>query len=67
MSEPSIVGRTVLEYLKKYPLHSKKNLSILLHKEHPLLFNSSEDARSLIRYYTHALGESHRIKTKNKY
>jgi len=67
MIEPSLIGRTVLEYLKKYPLHSKKNLSILLHKEHPLLFNSAESARVLVRYYTHALGEPNRIKTKKKY
>jgi len=67
MSEPTIIGRTVLEYLKKYPLHSKKNLSKLLYKEHPFLFDSSEHARRMIRYYTHASGERARIATKNKY
>lgn len=52
----------IREYLLKYPLHSKKAIGKLLYKEHPLLFNSDEYSRTLIRYYTGNAG----IKQRNR-
>jgi len=63
--KPSLAGFNVLEYLKKYPMHSKKNIGKLLYKEHPLLFQSDEHARRMVRYYTHSCGEHDRKCTKD--
>ena len=41
------------EYLEKYPTTSKLAIARLLFRDHPLIFNSVENARTRVRYYTH--------------
>ena len=53
---PTQIANVIREYLLKYPLHSKKSIAKLLHKEHPMLFSNSEHARKTVRYYTGTSG-----------
>jgi predicted phosphodiesterase len=56
----TIKAQITKEYIKKYPKLSRAALSRLLVKDHPLVFNSVEEARTRIRYYTGQTGEKHR-------
>jgi predicted phosphodiesterase len=51
-------GKLILEYLEKYSDSMYKlALARLIYKEHPEDFNTIEDVRASIRYYTGATGE----------
>jgi len=52
------------EYLEKYPTTSKLAIARLLFRDHPLIFNSVENARTRVRYYTHAMGNYSRKSVK---
>ena len=56
-TEISIVGRTVLEYLDKYPTFSSKYLSELIYNENPGMFTNPEHVRTTIRYYRGTCGD----------
>lgn len=56
----------VIEYLERYPQLSKKQLSKQLHRDYPEVFNSWENARSTVRYYTGAHGERSRKYEDNR-
>jgi hypothetical protein len=56
----TIIGNIVKEYLLKYPSISSYNLSKLLLKDIPDLFNDLEKTRSVIRYYRGANGSFNR-------
>lgn len=50
--KPTVKAIIIREYLLKYPNHSKLSLAKLIVKEHPMLFDDVESARSGIRHYT---------------
>jgi len=60
--ETTEVGRVVRQYLKKFPNTSKRTIAAKLLKDHPLLFNSEETARTAIRYHTGANGSKDKKK-----
>lgn len=51
-------GQVVREYIKKFPEMPRAGLARLIHSKYPLLWNDSEQIRSLIRRYTNAQGKS---------
>lgn len=57
-------GEIVCEALKRFPNTSKKTLSEKIYNDNKLLFNSPEDVRGIIRYYTGSLGKGHRKKVE---
>lgn len=56
----TIKGDVVVEYLKKFPKNSKISIARMLVKKYPLLFDSVENTRSIIRSYTGTCGEQKR-------
>lgn len=55
-------GEIVLEYLRKYPSCSSKELARLIKFEIPLYEGDEENIRAMIRYYRGANGDSNRKK-----
>jgi len=54
----TIVGKIVVEYLKKYPdWFPTSTLARIIAKENPHTFDLVEDARSAIKYYRGKNGE----------
>lgn len=62
----TVKAKITKEYIKKYPKLPRAALSRLLVKDHPLVYNSSEEARMSIRYYTGNAGLSQRDRLKDK-
>ena len=59
-SRITIVGETVLDYLKRFPNTSKKGLAEKIYSENKLLFKDAEHVRSIVRQYTGSSGEKTR-------
>lgn len=62
----TVKAQITKDYIKKYPKLSRAALSRLLVKDHPLVFNNVEEARTRIRYYTGQSGEKHRKQLTDK-
>lgn len=60
-------GRITKEYLERYPDLPSLTISKMMHKDHPAIFSSSEDARSKVRYYRGASGDRLRKSADDKY
>jgi len=60
-------GEIVLDYILKYPQLSLRALSNLIYADHEDEFTNPEDARSRIRYYLGASGNSHRNELSGKH
>ncbi len=61
--KPQLVGEITKDYLMKFPNTSKLALARKLHKDHPLIYATVENARGSIRVYTNSSGVMH--KTEN--
>lgn len=57
-SKPKIEGIIVKEYLEKFPNGSLISLSRKIYKDNKSVFKNIESVRSLVRYYTGAMGKS---------
>jgi hypothetical protein len=58
MSEPREVGRTVIEYLRKFPGKKSHTIAKLISEKHPEL-GTAEQIRGVIRYYRGSMGLGH--------
>jgi predicted phosphodiesterase len=54
--KPTIKGEIVRQYISDFPNTAKHVIATKIYTENKLLFNSVEEARTLIRYYTGNLG-----------
>jgi len=59
-------GEAVKAYLKKFPKTAHLTLAKKIHKETGLVFDSVEQARELIRYYTGNIGKANRQKLADR-
>ena len=62
MSNETLVGSLAKQCIGKYRNTSSLQISRILHKEHPLIFSTVEDARQIVRYYRGAQGKKNRNK-----
>jgi hypothetical protein len=61
-----ILQQTIFEYLDKYKEYPSRTVAALMHKDHPEIWATIEDARASVRYYRGAKGIiSRREITKN--
>lgn len=56
----TIKGDVALEYLRRFPKSSKLSIARMLYKDHPLLFTSVDNARTVVRKHTNSQGKSSR-------
>lgn len=50
------VGTVALEYVRRFQGRPKRDIARILHKDHPLLFLTVDDARNAVAYYTGSQG-----------
>ena len=62
--QPTVVGQTTREYLRKFPAASTKSLARMLRKSEPALYKTVEDARASVNYYRGKCGARHREQSK---
>lgn len=62
MSNATVKGELVLEYLRKYPSFPSRKLASLIMSATPGVFKDLEDCRSVVRYYRGAKGLKDRSK-----
>lgn len=55
-SRQTIVGKTIVEYLKKYPKSPRRTIARKLVADHPKLFLNLESTRKLVGKYTGSVG-----------
>ena len=63
----TIKGELVIEYMNRFPKHSKKSIAKILVKDHPILFKTIEEARGSIRYHTGTSGKKNLYGEKIKH
>lgn len=66
MSQSTLRGQVVLEYLKKYPDIPNLQLARIIYRDNIELFNNQEAVRTCIRYYKGADGNKNRKKLKTR-
>jgi len=60
--------KVLFDYLDKYPDAPSHQIARMLHRDHPLMFLTHENARISIRYYRGATGDlSRRLLATKKY
>lgn len=59
-------GKKVIDYLDKNPDMPSLTLAKLIFKNHPLEFGSTENIRTIIRYYRGRRGDEHRNTTQTR-
>jgi len=64
--EITVVGKTALEYLDKYPNTASLTIARIMRKEQPEIFATVEAARTVIRHYRGAMGKESRESVKVK-
>jgi L-2-hydroxyglutarate oxidase LhgO len=57
MTKSRLEGNIIKEYLEKFPNGSKSSLARKIYNDNKEVFNSVEQVRSAIRYYTGAQGK----------
>lgn len=62
----ALVGTVVKEFVIKNPKMPYRQMATILYKKNPEMFNGSEHARSIVRYYTGAHGKKKRLEAKDK-
>jgi len=62
-----IAGELAQQYLRKYQSTSTLQISRILQKEHPLIFEDIEHARDIVRYYRGAHGKQNRPHAKAEF
>lgn len=67
MNNTSPKTQTVKAMLARFPRATTKCLARKLYHENPLMFNSVEQARTVLRYWRGALGKSHREKISEEF
>ena len=60
-----LTGDIAKQYLKRFSSLSTLGIARLLHQEHPLIFDSAESARQILRYYRGANGKYQREHLKD--
>lgn len=60
MSEPTIKGRTVLKYLKRFKPTPSRQLARIIYNDNKLLFDSLKQVYGYVRYYRGAKGKINR-------
>lgn len=60
MREPTLLGKAILDLLDKFPEKTSSKIADIAYRTHPDLFNSSESARTIVRYYRNAKGNEAR-------
>lgn len=66
MSAQSYIGETTRAYLKAWPGIATQTLARKMHKEHPAVFKSVDQAAGSVRYYRGAQGATKRKKLATK-
>lgn len=56
----TIKGQIVIEYIKKFPKHSKASIARLIYNKHSTIFRDESQVRDLIRFYTKSMGKQNR-------
>jgi predicted phosphodiesterase len=65
-SAPGPKGELIKEYLAKYDGDPSRTIAKALYKDHPLIFDSTDQAASLVRYYRGNSGEKGRRSLSDK-
>jgi AMMECR1 domain-containing protein len=66
MSNISLKGQVVLEYLEKFPNTTSRMLARIIYRDNMALFTTLDSTRLMIRYYRGSVGDTHRKALTNK-
>jgi len=66
MAKVSLHGEIAREYLKKFPNTPLLTLAKKIYKEQPLLFDSVDRCRDILRYHTGLKGATEKNRLKDK-
>lgn len=59
-TNPSVKGDVAIEYIRRYPKLPKRTIARIMHAEHPTMFTSIDNARTIVKDYSGANGIARR-------